>query len=798
MQVMHIRAVFLVNFRFSSAVSPITRCFVFLLLLASPVFSQSNFGELQFRITDPAGLGVKTTIRLVSEANQYDSTFLTDENGIATAKRIPYGMYRIQIRQSGFADVSESIEINSELPIKHTVKLALSPVSSSVTINDSATLIDPDQASSINEIGSRMIQDRLSSLPGRSIQDLVNSQPGWLYEGNAVLHPRGSEYQTQFVVDGIPLTDNRSPSFGPEIEAEDVNSVSIYTAGFPAEYGRKMGGVVELNTFRDPQDGLHGQVVLSGGSFDTAGAFVKTQYVWGKNVIGFSASSGMTSHYLNPVVPENYTNTGTTGDFSAYYERDLTPSDRLTLSVRHELSRYEIPNEQLQEAAGQLQNAGNSETMGIASYSHIFSPDVVADFRGMARDNSNDLYSNALSTPIIAFQHNSFREAYFKGSVSIHHGRQEWKAGIESDNIFLHENFNDVITDPTQFDPGTPTTFSFPGNQPALGTRADLEQAAFVQDTIRLGDWTVSAGLRWDHYQLLVNQNSFSPRLTIGRYFKSADMVLHASYDRIFQTPSFENILLSNSPTVVVLDPLVLRLPVLPSHGDYYEVGVSNGLFQQVRLDVNVFRRAVNNYADDDQLLNTGISFPIAFRKAILYGAEGKLELPHLGHLSGFVSYSYIVGNAWFPVTGGLFLGDDATSATTQLTGHFPDSQDQRNTLRFRFRYQLASRLWLAGGADYGSGLPFDFDGTYQQALAEYGQAVVDRINFARGRVRPSLSIDASVGTDVYKTERLSVRLQADGENLNNRLNVIDFGGLFSGNAIGPSRSYLLRLTTNF
>jgi hypothetical protein len=57
----------------------------------------------------------------------------------------------------------------------------------------------------------------LTALPGRSMQDLVNSQPGWLYEGNAVLHPRGSEYQTQFVVDGIPLTDNRSPSFGPEL-----------------------------------------------------------------------------------------------------------------------------------------------------------------------------------------------------------------------------------------------------------------------------------------------------------------------------------------------------------------------------------------------------------------------------------------------------------------------------------------------------------------------------------------------------------------------------------------------------
>jgi hypothetical protein len=42
------------------------------------------------------------------------------------------------------------------------------------------------------------------------------------------------------------------------------------------------------------------------------------------------------------------------------------------------------------------------------------------------------------------------------------------------------------------------------------------------------------------------------------------------------------------------------------------------------------------------------------------------------------------------------------------------------------------------------------------------------------------------------------MRFQVDGQNLNNVLNVIDFGGLFSGNAIGPSRSFAMRLTTNF
>ena len=99
-----------------------------------------------------------------------------------------------------------------------------------------------------------------------------------------------------------------------------------------------------------------------------------------------------------------------------------------------------------------------------------------------------------------------FTEGYFKGTISIHRGKQEWKFGVESDNIFLHEQFADVITDPSQFDPGTPTTFSFIGNRP------DLEQSAFVQDLIRLGNWTISAGVRWDHYQLIVNQNAVSPR----------------------------------------------------------------------------------------------------------------------------------------------------------------------------------------------------------------------------------------------------------------------------------------------
>jgi Outer membrane protein beta-barrel family/TonB-dependent Receptor Plug Domain len=770
-------------------------CFFFFCSLF--LLGQSNTGELRLKVTDPSGLAVKTPVQIVSEANQYRRTLSTDDQGALTLQRLPYGVYQLEIKQSGFAQVSQSVDVRSSIPTDYVIQLKVTAARESVTVSAANTLVGADQAGSVSQIGSDSIQNRVSSVPGRSIEDLVNSQPGWLYEGNAVLHPRDSEYQTQFVVDGIPLTDNRSPSFGPQIEADDVQSISIYTAGIPAEYGRKMGGVVEVNTLQDSQPGFHGQLVLSGGSFDSAGAFAQGQYAWGKNVFGASASGGMTSHYLNPVVIQNYTNRGTLGDFSANYQRDLTPKDRLSLSVRHELSRYELPNEQLQQAAGQLQTADNVETMGIASYQHTFSSNILADLRGMVRDNANDFHSNANSTPIEILQHNRFREGYFKGSITISHGRHEIKAGVESDNLFLHENFNYNITDPTQYDPDTPLTFSFTGQRP------DLEQALYVQDLIRLGNWTVNAGLRWDHYQLMVNRQAFQPRFSISRFFPSANLIVHFSYDRVFQTPSFENLLLSSSTAATTLNPVSLQLPVKPSEGNYYEAGVTKAFFNKLRLDTNFFRRAVDNFADDDQIGATTISFPIAFRKAIVYGAEAKLDLPEWRKFSGYLSYSYELGNAWNPVTGGLFLGDDADIPTS---GFFPISQDQRNTVRGRLRYQIASRLWVAGGVQFDSGLPFEFQCdpslTLDQCIAgevqTYGQQVVDRVNFAQGRIYPTFQVSASAGADLYKSERLKVRFQVDGTNLTDVVNVIDFGGLFSGNAIGPSRSVALRLTTNF
>ena len=178
----------------------------------------------------------------------------------------------------------------------------------------------------------------------------------------------------------------------------------------------------------------------------------------GKNTLGISAEGALTGRYLDPPVLDNFTNRATTGSFAAHYERDLTERDRLGFIVRHEQTVFQIPNEFVQQAAGQRQDRDSNETIGILSYQHVFSSNLLADFRLMSRDDSSGLSSNQFSTPIIAGQQRSLRELYVKGNISIHHGMHEIKAGADMDYGSIHEQFDYAITDFSRFDPGTPPT----------------------------------------------------------------------------------------------------------------------------------------------------------------------------------------------------------------------------------------------------------------------------------------------------------------------------------------------------
>jgi len=764
-----------------------------LLLAARPLHAQRVRGELRIEVHDSAGATIAADAELLSEANQLHRTFKIAQDGHYTAQDLPFGIYRLKINAEGFAPWTKLLDVRSEVPLRIPVTLGVAPVATQIQVTDSATLVDPSRTGTIYSVGRQTIDQQIAAQPGRNLSDLVNQQPGWLYEANGVLHPRGSEYDVQYVFDGLPLTQNRSPAFAPEFDADDVESMRVLTATFPAEYGRKLGGVVEVTTVKDVPDGLHGQFDINGGSFSSISSSAALSYAFGENRFSITGNGFHTDHYLDPPVLENFTNTRNAGGFSTSYERDFSGSDRLRFTIIHNAIRFQVPNELVQQQPGQRQDIANQETSGQIFFQHTISPDLFLSLSGSVRDASADLTSNPSSTPVIISQSRGYREGYARADLSGHKGHHNWKTGVDSFFSPVHEALAYTITDPSQFDPGTQQQFQFADH------KWDIEPSAYVQDEVHLGDWNISAGLRFDHYAFVVHESAWSPRLGVSRYLPSLNLLLHASYDRVFQTPAMENLLLASSAQLNSVVPVVLRLPVRPARANYYEVGATKSVSGKLRIEANIFRRDFHNYPDDDTLLDTGVSFPIAFSHARIFGEELRLEVPDWWRFSGYLSYSNQSGIGSGPITGGLFLGSDAAGVLTN-TSPFAVSQDQRNTARARIRFQAERRVWLATSAQYGSGLPASLSSTEDQAflLAQYGSAILDRIDFERQRTRPNFSLDIAAGVQLYRKELRSVALQVQVSNVTDRVNVINFASLFSGTAVSVPRSVLAGLKLSF
>ncbi|MBI1355843.1 MAG: TonB-dependent receptor [Acidobacteria bacterium] len=780
-------------------------------LLTAALSAQVMDGRLEVKVTDPSGRPVPASVRLEGRSPDFSATAEADDEGRAALRRLPPGVYQLLVRQPGFEDAVEPVEIRSAVPQTIEIQLQLGAVRDAVTVEAEPPLLDPLQPSRPMRAGSRQLSETLGTTLGRSTIDVVTTMPGWLLEANAVLHPRGSEYDTQYVVDGMPVYDNRSIAFAPAFENSEFEAVNILTAGIPAEYGRRLGGVIALDTRRANYRGHRSAVDLQGGSYDTYLGSASHQYAAERTVVSLGLQGGQTDRYLDPPSLENFTNHGSSSGFNARLEQDLTDRDRLTFYLRSNHAGFLVPNDLVQQAAGQRQDRTSAETAGQIHYQHTFSSRALGSVRGMVRDLTSRLWSNTLSTPVYVNQDRGFREGAVIGDLTVQGEHHTFKAGGDLRLNNIRERF--LLAEPDEL-PETDLEFG--------DKRRSTEVGLFVQDQIRLGRFAANLGVRFDHYALLIEDNAISPRVALSYYVREADLQLYASYDRIFQPPPIENLLLSSGAAGLGLDNVDDAVAVPASRANFFEVGLRKPLGRAVRLDASHYWRTFRNYIDDDVFFNTGISFPITFDTARIEGTEVRLEMPRWKRVSSFVSYSNMMGRATSPVTGGLFIQGGEAEELRDVVQHFPITQDQRNTVAAQVRVEPHRRMWLSAGVRYGSGLPVeleddadddDGDGDDDEddspeALADdedddnpvqpIPQAILDRVNFERGRVRPNFSLDFSVGARVWEREQRSATLQVDLRNATDRLNVINFSGLFSGTALAPGRQVSVQLKLRF
>ena len=768
--------------------------------LLALAFAQVMEGRLTVRISDPGGGAVAASVRLVGRSPEFVAAATADETGHAVIKRLPPGLYQLIVRHAGFEEFSIQVEIRSAVPQSVQVVLQVGTLHEEVTVENSAPLLDPSQPSNPMQVGRLKLNRTPGTTLGRSTIDVVTTLPGWLVEANAVLHPRGSEYDTQYVIDGMPLYDNRSIAFVPAFENDEFEAVNVLTAGIPAEYGRRLGGVIALDTRRAEGRGHHTALDLQGGGHGTYFGSMSHQYAADRTTVSVGLQVGRTDRYLDPPSLENFTNKASSGGFNARLAHDISPRDQLTVYLRYNRSGFLVPNDLEQQAAGQRQDRQIGELAAQVHYQKTISGRSVGSVRGMVRELSGRLWSNPLATPVHVQQDRGFREAALVGDLTVDHGWYTLKFGGDVRVNDIREMFQ--LARPGKL---THPVLSFHDQ------RRSTELGLFVQNQVRLGNFVTNLGVRLDGYRLLVDDTAVSPRVALSYYVPKAEIQLFASYDRIFQPPPMENLLLSSGAPALGIDVVEGNLAVPASRANFFEVGLRKSVGDVLRLDLKHFWRAFHNFIDDDVFLNTGISFPITFDTARIEGTEIRLELPRWRRVSSFVSYSNLLGRATSPVTGGLFIEGGEAEELRDVVVRFPISQDQRNTVAARLLYELHRRVWIGLGARYGSGFPVeladdDDDSDEDAAVPEHDSdedssippEILGRVNFQRARIRPNFSLDFSVGARLWEVDSQSVSVQFDLRNATGQLNVINFNGLFSGTALAPGRQAILRLKMRF
>ncbi|MBA2704411.1 MAG: TonB-dependent receptor [Blastocatellia bacterium] len=787
-------------------------------VLLQTSFAQARIGTVQGTVKDPTGALVPNAKVIISQpVTGYNQTTQTDQQGSFKLVNVPFNTYKVRAEAPDFQPAEQSIDLESNIPANVDFSLPLAGATADVTVTaDNSAILETDRTSSDTDLSQSLLERPLGAAPSRAIESMVATTPGFVTDDNGRMHPRGSESQVQYVVDGVPVTDNMSAIFSTSLDARTLRSVEVLTGGIPAEFGDKLAGVINVNTRSGLEGPTQGGLSFSGGSFSTGE--ISADFATHTRRFGFLAnlSASTSQRYLDPPTLGNFHNFGRSGKgfFRLDYQFDGNNTLRGVFTFGG--SNFQVPNRFAQELAGQDERQKLRDNSENISYQHIFSPNAIAQFAFFHRGSEARLTSNAASTPVAAFQNRTLSNYGGLGSLTLTRGKHNIKFGGQVTVTPLNEHFsfyptvhfNDLVDENGNVFANPVNNFNVANPFVFSGQKTGRTLSAYVQDRFAIAkNLTLDLGIRYDNYKLLVSEQALSPRLAIAYFIPKTQTTLHASYNRFFQPPPTENLLLASSAAASAISPLaVIRgvttiKPILPDKEHVFEIGVQQMLSRYVRANTTLYQKRIQNFSDKDQFFETGVVFPIAISSGRVTGEELKLDSIDIRGFRGSLSFANAHAYGVTPISGGLFLGENPQALQVQGV-KFDADHDQRNEAQFQLSYNhRPSGIYAIFSGRYDSGVPTDVEpGTTlaQFVAAGFDPRLYNEIDFQRSRVRPRTIFDFSLGADLRRTERFSLNLQFDVQNLTNQLFLYNFESVFSGTHVGYPRMFSGKLALRF
>lgn len=787
--------------------------YALLLLLAGAgpaVASPAAGGRVRGRVLDPDGNGLPgAAVVLANEVTGYRQQTFSGTDGSFLLYNVPENPYRLSVSIAGFAPAHGDLDVRGNVPLVREFRLRLSAAdATTVTAAKEAVALETDSVSTHVDIDKSLVRRAAAPLASRALEALVTSAPGFAQDENGRYHFQGGHSQQLLVVDGQPIGDQIGITFSNSLNPAIAENLSIVTGGIAAEYGEKANGVIDVTTRSGLGTGFKGEVGGGAARFRTWEGLAalgggSSRFGW---FASFDASGS--GRFLDPVSFEGFHDDGRS-------QRGFLRLDTITASGRDSFrltanagrTDRDVTNLPSQEDAGQDQTVLSQDWNANLGWQEIVSGDSVLEAQVYARDARLTLYGSPNDTPVRADQNRSLENQGVNLAFSKQVGRHELKIGIQGKRYPIRETFSFGITDPAFDDPGSeeynPGLAPFDltrGGSPFRfsDARTASYSAAFAQDTWRLDPLTVAVGLRYDRNRLFRTETQLSPRLGVAYAIAATRTVLRASYDRMFLTPAYENILTSSSPEARSLVPPEIRdaqelgfgqLTNASEKHDVLNAGLQQGIGSKLRLDLSWWYRSVENAADQGQFFNTGIVFPLNFQGGQLRGWNARLDLAPTGGLSGYVSVGHVRAKYRGPFVGGLFL--DAEALDSLGGGYFVIDHDQDLQEQAGVFYDVAETGFWAGVTQrYDSGLVADA-GTPEDVLSSPDTAYADpflRYGEDPQRVTSRTIWNASVGARLQKYG-VPFELQLDVLNVFDRAGLYNFRSVFGGTHVIPPRT---------
>src|SRR5712692_1836684 len=315
------------------------------LVLMAVAHAQSKSAAIRGTVTDPSGQVVPAaTVRLTNAISNYAQSAATDDSGAYELVDVPFNLYTLTVEARGFDVFTREVMVRSNLTHQLDVRLEVAPFRQQVRVVAGDELIDAEKTAPSVVIDSSRILESPAAQPSRSTEEIIATAPGWTLDANGRLHARGIEYQVQYSIDGIPVTDTMAATFSSSPDPRNFRSVEVTTANIPAEYGNKLGGIIAVTSRSGLEIPKAASVTLSGGSFNTFETSFDVSGHSRKFGYFISGAGSTTNRFLDPPAIENLHNDGKA--IKTFFKFDYTPSERnlFRFNFFFNNQRFDVPN----------------------------------------------------------------------------------------------------------------------------------------------------------------------------------------------------------------------------------------------------------------------------------------------------------------------------------------------------------------------------------------------------------------------------------------------------------------------